>query len=69
TAQAAAPTNTPAVAQLRRLLGAQTRVATPDGRVFTGTFVCIDRGKNIILQSATEQRPDPAGNSSSEDSG
>lgn len=46
----------PALANLKAALGSLFRISIPDGRVFEGRFVCIDRDRNIILQDAEEQR-------------
>ncbi|KAG6520010.1 uncharacterized protein LOC122051048 [Zingiber officinale] len=46
----------PAVAQLRKLLFRRILIGASDGRFFLGTFHCIDKQGNIILQDAVEYR-------------
>ncbi|CAO3614050.1 unnamed protein product [Cunninghamella blakesleeana] len=41
---------------LRSYLNFKARIQITDGRVFIGTFVCIDKQKNIILAQAEEFR-------------
>ncbi|CAO3638008.1 hypothetical protein BJ944DRAFT_237512 [Cunninghamella echinulata] len=41
---------------LRSYLNFKTRIQISDGRIFIGTFVCIDKQKNIILAQAEEFR-------------
>lgn len=45
-----------AVAQLRKLLFRRMLIGVSDGRFFLGTFHCIDKQGNIILQDAVEYR-------------
>jgi len=45
-----------AVDELRSTLSATYRVGVTDGRVFLGTFACIDKEKNMILINADEYR-------------
>lgn len=47
-----------ALKSLRSLLGSTLRVtiSDPSGRIFIGTFVCIDKPKNIILANTEEYR-------------
>lgn len=49
----------PDVALLRSTLKRTFRLTIVDRRVFTGTFVCIDRQRNIILDNTTEASPHP----------
>ncbi|KAJ3043803.1 hypothetical protein HDV00_004211 [Rhizophlyctis rosea] len=44
----------PDVAKLRTYLSRKCRITASDGRVFVGHFMCIDKGRNIIL-SGTEE--------------
>ncbi|KAI9090075.1 hypothetical protein DFS34DRAFT_585279 [Phlyctochytrium arcticum] len=46
------------VKQLRQYLNARSRVTISDGRKFVGNFVCIDKGRNMILSFAEEFHPD-----------
>ena len=39
-----------------RLLGSKIRVTMKDGRTVDGTFVCLDRLNNILLEDAIEHR-------------
>lgn len=41
---------------LRSYLNFKARVTITDGRVFIGTFVCIDKQKNMILAHTEEFR-------------
>jgi small nuclear ribonucleoprotein (snRNP)-like protein len=41
---------------LRSYLNFKARIEISDGRIFIGTFVCIDKQKNIILAQAEEHR-------------
>ncbi|KAI8064219.1 hypothetical protein BC940DRAFT_306461 [Gongronella butleri] len=43
---------------LRSYLNFKARVHISDGRTFIGTFVCVDKQKNIILAQAEEFRQD-----------
>ncbi|KZT61869.1 hypothetical protein CALCODRAFT_446873 [Calocera cornea HHB12733] len=45
-----------AVDELRSTLSANYRVSINDGRVFMGTFACIDKEKNMVLINADEYR-------------
>ncbi|KAK1282818.1 hypothetical protein QJS10_CPB22g00182 [Acorus calamus] len=47
----------PNVHQLRKLLYRRMMVGVNDGRFFAGSFNCIDKQGNIILQDALEYRP------------
>eukprot|EP00978_Attheya_sp_CCMP212_P049135 scaffold621436_cov90-Attheya_sp.AAC.3 len=49
--------NSVVVERMRGLLGKELHCTLSDGRVARGTFVCIDRLSNIILQNVVEQRP------------
>ncbi|EJD05348.1 uncharacterized protein FOMMEDRAFT_165802 [Fomitiporia mediterranea MF3/22] len=44
----------PAVSTLRALLNQTLRVTCSDGRVFVGTFVCVDKQLNLILANTDE---------------
>ncbi|THG01951.1 hypothetical protein TEA_028549 [Camellia sinensis var. sinensis] len=44
------------VARVKKLLFRQMLVGISDGRFFVGTFYCIDKQGNIILQDALEYR-------------
>eukprot|EP00271_Cylindrocystis_brebissonii_P022908 TRINITY_DN901_c4_g1_i1.p1 TRINITY_DN901_c4_g1~~TRINITY_DN901_c4_g1_i1.p1 ORF type:complete len:332 (-),score=66.92 TRINITY_DN901_c4_g1_i1:121-1116(-) len=46
----------PAVRQVRRLLHKSIRVGIEDGRVFVGTFHCLDKQGNLILYDTVELR-------------
>mmetsp|Transcript_20112 Transcript_20112/g.31070 ORF Transcript_20112/g.31070 Transcript_20112/m.31070 type:complete len:156 (-) Transcript_20112:191-658(-) len=46
----------PAACAMQNLLGSIVRCTLDDGRIATGTFVCVDRLKNIILSNVVEQR-------------
>ena len=54
------PSQSQAVSSLTSLLNQPLRVTIIDRRTFIGTFICIDRGCNIILSNAEEFRPPPA---------
>ncbi|PWN21971.1 hypothetical protein BCV69DRAFT_238995, partial [Microstroma glucosiphilum] len=41
------------------------RVTIPDGRIFEGTFLCVDDGMNIILSQTNELRVEDGGSESS----
>lgn len=41
------------------------RVTIPDGRIFEGTFLCVDDGMNIILSQTNELRIEDGGTESS----
>ncbi|KAI8085202.1 uncharacterized protein BX664DRAFT_338800 [Halteromyces radiatus] len=41
---------------LRSYLNFKARIQITDGRIFIGTFVCVDKQKNIILAQAEEFR-------------
>ncbi|KAG5459364.1 MAG: hypothetical protein BJ554DRAFT_237 [Olpidium bornovanus] len=45
------------IRKLRSYLNLKARVTVSDNRVFVGTFVCIDKLKNIILLSSEEFTP------------
>jgi len=49
--------NSVVVERMRGLLGKELHCTLSDGRVARGTFVCIDRLSNIILENVVEQRP------------
>ncbi|CAN0921616.1 hypothetical protein LINGRAHAP2_LOCUS32689, partial [Linum grandiflorum] len=44
------------VARVKKLLFRQMLVGIKDGRFFMGTFHCMDKQGNIILQDAVEYR-------------
>ncbi|CAK9167853.1 unnamed protein product [Ilex paraguariensis] len=50
------PNNSTHVAQVKKLLFRRMLVGVSDGRFFLGTFYCIDKQGNIILQDAIEYR-------------
>ncbi|KAI9490436.1 hypothetical protein BDB00DRAFT_555608 [Zychaea mexicana] len=52
------PVDTPNIKKLRSYLNFRTRITITDGRVFVGTFVCIDKQKNIIIAHSKEFRGD-----------
>lgn len=41
---------------IHQLLGSKIRVTMKDGRTVNGTFVCLDRLNNILLEDAIEHR-------------
>ncbi|CAN7013493.1 unnamed protein product [Brassica rapa subsp. trilocularis] len=45
-----------AIARVRKLLFRQMLVGIKDGRFFLGSFHCIDKQGNILLQDAVEYR-------------
>ncbi|CED83755.1 U1 snRNP component [Phaffia rhodozyma] len=49
--------DTPAIQALRESLNKTFRISIQDGRTFTGTFICTDKTKNIILDQTTESKP------------
>lgn len=44
------------IKQLASYLNFKSRIKITDGRIFIGTFVCIDKEKNIILVHTEEYR-------------
>ncbi|KAI7894670.1 uncharacterized protein EV154DRAFT_497498 [Mucor mucedo] len=44
------------IKQLNSYLNFKSRIKITDGRTFIGTFVCIDKQKNIILAHTEEFR-------------
>ncbi|XP_052202045.1 uncharacterized protein LOC127807890 [Diospyros lotus] len=50
------PKNSELVARAKKLLFRQMLVGISDGRFFLGTFYCLDKQGNIILQDAVEYR-------------
>ncbi|GFY81489.1 small nuclear ribonucleoprotein family protein [Actinidia rufa] len=50
------PNGSNVVARVKNLLFRQMLVGISDGRFFLGTFYCIDKQGNIILQDAVEYR-------------
>ncbi|CAG8561026.1 5481_t:CDS:2 [Diversispora eburnea] len=49
-------TDTPKIRQLRSYLNLRSRITVSDSRLFFGTFMCIDKYKNIILAQTEEYR-------------
>jgi small nuclear ribonucleoprotein (snRNP)-like protein len=45
---------------MHKLIGQSVKCTLDDGRTATGTFVCLDRLRNIILSDVLEERPVPA---------
>eukprot|EP00055_Hartaetosiga_balthica_P011600 m.53297 g.53297 ORF g.53297 m.53297 type:complete len:125 (+) comp7659_c0_seq1:258-632(+) len=43
--------------QLKSVLGLEARIEIKDGRVFFGSFMCVDKKRNIILQHVVEKKP------------
>ncbi|KAK2965299.1 hypothetical protein RJ640_004168 [Escallonia rubra] len=50
------PDVTSSVAQVKKLLLRRMLVGISDGRFFLGTFYCLDKQGNIILQDTVEYR-------------
>lgn len=48
--------NTENIRRLNSYLNFKSRIKITDGRTFIGTFVCIDKEKNIILAHTEEFR-------------
>jgi small nuclear ribonucleoprotein (snRNP)-like protein len=48
--------NTEKIQELTSYLNFKARIKITDGRTFIGTFVCIDKEKNIILAHTEEFR-------------
>ncbi|ORX88536.1 hypothetical protein K493DRAFT_236290 [Basidiobolus meristosporus CBS 931.73] len=48
--------NTENIRTLRSYLNLKARIKATDGRIFLGTFMCIDKDKNIILAQTDEYR-------------
>ncbi|CAB9518893.1 expressed unknown protein [Seminavis robusta] len=46
----------PAELAMYKLLGARLKCTLSDGRTATGTFICLDRLKNMILMDVIERR-------------
>lgn len=55
----APPPAAPSLREARRLLHRTMRVRVLDGRLFVGTFHCLDKQGNIILRETLETRPRP----------
>ncbi|KAK4701551.1 hypothetical protein P7C70_g4678, partial [Phenoliferia sp. Uapishka_3] len=53
------PRASPAVGALSKTLDSLYRISIPDGRIFTGQFVCIDPQGNIVLDRTVELAPEP----------
>ncbi len=49
-----------ALAMLRSTLNQFYRITIQDGRIFIGCFVCIDKGKNMVLANTEEFLPGAA---------
>lgn len=49
----------PAIDALKALLNEPLRIRTSDGRMFVGTFVCMDKQLNIVLTNTDEHRVMP----------
>ncbi|KAK7332166.1 hypothetical protein VNO80_28914 [Phaseolus coccineus] len=54
--EAGIPSGSGAVSRARKLLFRRMLVGIKDGRFFLGSFYCIDKQGNIILQDAVEYR-------------
>ncbi|VFQ97669.1 unnamed protein product [Cuscuta campestris] len=50
------PNTSPHVARAKKLLHRRMLVGVNDGRFFAGSFYCIDKQGNIILQDTVEYR-------------
>lgn len=50
--------DTPNIQKLASYLNFKARIKITDGRVFIGTFMCIDKQKNVILANTREYRED-----------
>lgn len=48
--------DTPNIQKLASYLNFKARIKITDGRVFIGTFMCIDKQKNVILANTREYR-------------
>ncbi|KAG1473274.1 hypothetical protein G6F56_001048 [Rhizopus delemar] len=48
--------DTPNIQKLASYLNFQARIKITDGRIFVGTFMCIDKQKNVILANTKEYR-------------
>ncbi|CEG70932.1 hypothetical protein G6F70_000682 [Rhizopus microsporus] len=48
--------DTPRIQQLASYLNFQARITITDGRIFIGTFMCVDKQKNVILANTKEYR-------------
>ncbi|TPX59142.1 hypothetical protein PhCBS80983_g02671 [Powellomyces hirtus] len=44
--------------KLQSMLNQRIRISITDGRVFIGYFMCIDKGRNVILASTEEFKDD-----------
>ncbi|KAJ4825313.1 hypothetical protein Tsubulata_014152 [Turnera subulata] len=56
TSEGSNPANSDPIARVRKLLFRRMLVGIKDGRFFLGTFHCIDKQGNIILQDTVEYR-------------
>ncbi|OAD04976.1 hypothetical protein MUCCIDRAFT_134155, partial [Mucor lusitanicus CBS 277.49] len=55
--------NTENIRRLNSYLNFKSRIKITDGRTFIGTFVCVDKEKNIILAHTEEFRGGMLGSS------
>jgi small nuclear ribonucleoprotein (snRNP)-like protein len=53
------PSQTETISRLTSLLLVRLRITIPDNRTFIGTFICLDKGCNIILSATEEFQPAP----------
>ncbi len=49
----------PAVSHIQALLQRTLRISISDGRLFVGTFACVDKQLNIVLTNTEEFRSGP----------
>jgi len=54
-------TDRPAVSQIKSFLQSVLRISISDGRLFVGTFACVDKQLNIVLTNTEEFRLGPPG--------
>ncbi|KAJ1618197.1 hypothetical protein T492DRAFT_1094633 [Pavlovales sp. CCMP2436] len=57
-ADEAAHEKDPSLALVRASLDGPLRVGLSDGRLLTGTFLCLDRQRNILMRDTMETRPE-----------
>lgn len=62
-------THRPAVDAVKALINEPMRIRTSDGRLFVGTFVCMDKQLNIVLTNTDEYRVVPGGTEKFNDRG
>ena len=48
-----------AIDAVKSLLNRSMRIRTSDGRIFIGTFVCVDKQLNVVLTNTDEYRVTP----------